>query len=201
MIRINLLPVRQIKQRIRARQELMALIVAFFVLLGGMGLVGYRQATRIMDLKAETTRLNQEKEKHKKVIAQIEKIKKDQAIIETKLSVINALKLASQLPARVLDEVANLTPSDRMWLTSLDYTGAVLTMAGTALDNATIAEYMEKITASDLFLGAELKNSSLSMVGNQKLKSFSLTVKALAPAPAEPAPTGPAAKKAPAAKK
>lgn len=169
------------------------MIVAFFVLLGAMGLVGYRQASRIMELKVEATRLTQEREKFKKVIAQIEKIKKDQAIIETKLSVIKGLKLASQLPARVLDEVANLTPSDRMWLTSLDYTGATLTMAGTALDNATVAEYMERLNSSDLFLGAELKNSSLSKVGNQKLKSFSLTVKALVPA--VPAPTGAAAKK------
>jgi len=199
MIRINLLPIRQIKQRIKAGQQVMALVVGFFVLLGGMGLVSYGQATKITGLQAETTRLTQEMEKHKKVIAQIEKIKKDQAVIETKLSVIKGLKFASQLPARVLDEVANLTPPDRMWLTSLDYTGAVLVVAGTALDNATIAEYMDKISHSDLFLGAELKNSSLTMIGNQKLKSFSMTINALAPQPPAPPPAAPGAKKAPAA--
>lgn len=195
MIRINLLPVKQIKQRIRARQEIMALIVTFLVLLGVMALVGYRQTVRIADLQAETTRLTQEKQKFQTVIAEIERLKKEQAIIETKLSVIKGLKGASQLPARVLDEMANLTASDRMWLTSLDYTGPAITLAGTALDNATIAEYMEKIGKSGLFTGAELKNSSLTMVGNQKLKSFSMTISVLAavsPPPVAAAPTAPA---------
>jgi len=195
MIRINLLPVKQIKQRIRARQELMALIVAFVVLLGLMALVGYRQTTKIADLQAETARLTQEKQKYQSVIAEIEKLKKEQAIIETKLSVIKGLKGASQLPARVLDEMANLTAADRMWLTSLDYTGPAITLAGTALDNATIAEYMEKVGKSDLFTGAELKNSSLTLVGNQKLKSFSMTISVLAaasPPPVAGAPTAPA---------
>jgi len=200
MIRINLLPVRQIKQRIKVRQELIALVVGFFVVLGVMAGIGYRQTSRIAELKAEATRFTQEMEKHKKVIAQIEKIKKDQAVIETKLAVIKGLKFASQLPSRVLDEVANLTPPDRMWLTSFDYTGALLVIAGTALDNATIAEYMDKIGQSDLFLGAELKNSSLSMVGNQKLKSFSMTINVQAPPPPPaPTPVGPGAKKAPVA--
>ncbi len=199
MIRINLLPVRQIKQRIRARQEIMALIAAFFVLLGVMALVGYRQTTKITELKTETARLTQEKQKYQTVIAEIEKLKKEQAVIETKLAVIKGLKGASQLPARVLDEMANLTAADRMWLTSLDYTGAAITLAGTALDNATIAEYMEKVGKSDLFTGAELKNSSLTMVGNQKLKSFSMTINVLSPVVQTPAPAATPA--APVAKK
>ena len=183
MIRINLLPVRQIKQRIRARQELMALAGAFLLLVAVIAGVGYSQAHRITDLQAETTRLTEEKSKYQAVIAQIEKLKRDQEVIETKLAVIKGLKSASQLPARVLDEIANLTPPDRIWLTSYDYTDTMLTLAGTALDNATIAEYMDRIGKSDFFTGAELKNSSLVLVGNQKLKSFSLTVNLLAASP------------------
>ncbi len=192
MIRINLLPVRQIKQRIRARQELMALVAALLLLLAVMAGVGYSQARHIADLQAETARLNQEKSKYQAVIAEIEKLKRDQAVIETKLAVIKGLKSASQLPARVLDEIANLTPADRIWLISFDYTNTLLTLAGTALDNATIAEYMDRIGKSDFFTGAELKNSSLTMVGNQKLKSFSLTVNLLAASP-PPAPVATAA--------
>ncbi|MDD5757615.1 MAG: PilN domain-containing protein [Desulfobulbaceae bacterium] len=190
MIRINLLPVRQIKKRIKARQEMIALAAGFLLLLGVISLVGLRQSTHLTDLQSEITRLTQEKQQYQKIIAQIEKIKKEQAVIETKLAAIKRLKFASQLPSRILDEISNLTPPDRMWLTALDYTNNVLTMAGTALDNATIAEYMNKIALSDLFLGAELKNSSLFLIGNLKLKSFSMTINALAPA--SPAPVAPA---------
>jgi type IV pilus assembly protein PilN len=180
MIRINLLPIRQIKQRNRSRQEVMALASAFVVLLIVIGLVGYRQASRVGELQAETARLQQEKAKFQTVIAQIEKIKKEQKVLEEKMAVIKSLKIASQLPARVLDEIANLTPSDRMWLTSLNYSNNLLMISGTALDNATIAEYMNRVARSDYFMAAELKNSSLVKVGNQKLKSFSMTINVLA---------------------
>lgn len=196
MIRINLLPVRQIKQRIRARQEVAGLAAAFLALLAVMALIGYGQASKITELQAESARLAQEKAQYEAIIAQIETIKKAQAVIETKLGVIKALKVASQLPSRVLDEVATLTPPDRLWLTTLDYTNDIITLAGTALDNATIAEYMDKITKSDFFVAAELKNSSLTKVGNQKLKGFSMTINAVAPArPAPPPAAAPGAPK------
>lgn len=188
MIRINLLPVRQIKQRARARQEVVTLAVAFLALLGIIAVLAYRQASRVAELQAETTRLNKEKEQYQTVVAQIDKIKKQQKVIEDKIKVINGLKEASQLPARVLDEIASLTPADRMWLTSLDYTNNVVMLSGTALDNATIADYMNQIGSSNFFLAAELKNSSLVKVGNQKLKSFSMTINVLAAMTPVPAP-------------
>ena len=196
MIRINLLPIRQIKQRNRARQEIMALASAFLVLLALIGLVGYRQTTKIAWLQAETARLNQEKAGFQKIVDQIEKIKKEQKVIEDKMAVIKSLKVMSQLPARVFDEIANLTPADRMWLTKLDYSNNTLTLDGTALDNSTIAEYMNRIGKSDYFMAAELKNSSLILVGNQKLKSFSMTINVLAaltPVASPVAPVAPAA--------
>ncbi len=170
-------------------------MMCFFVLLGIIGFVGYRQTCRIADLQAETNRLNQEKVKYQALITQIEKLKKDQALIETKLGVIKGLKNASQLPARVLDEIANLTPPDRMWLLSLDYTGSTMILSGTALDNATIAEYMNKVGKADFFTGAELKNSSLVKVGDQKLKSFSMTVNVWSVASSPSTTAAPAVKK------
>jgi len=180
MIRINLLPIRQIKQRQRARQEVIALAAALLVVLGVIGLLGFQQARRIASLQAETAQIKKDTEKFKDTVSLIEKIKKEQKIIEERMEVIKDLKTASQLPARVLDEISRLTAPDRMWLTSLDYTNNVIVLAGTALDNATIAEFMNKIGSSDYFQTAELKNSSLLKVGNQKLKSFTMTVNVLA---------------------
>lgn len=193
MIRINLLPVRQIKQRNQARQEVISLVAVVLVLLAVLGLLGFRQASRIAELQGEAARLTKEKEEFQTVVALIEKIKKEQAVVENKMKVIKDLKVASQLPARVLDEIAGLTPADRMWLTSLDYTDNVIMLTGTALDNATIAEYINKVGASNFFQAAELKNSSLIKVGNQKLKSFSMTVNVLVSLIPVSTPAAPAA--------
>jgi type IV pilus assembly protein PilN len=195
MIRINLLPVRQIKQRNRARQEVIVLLTGFLLLLSAIGLVAYRQASRISELQVEAAQLQKETDEFQAVVALIAKIKKEQKVLEDKMKVIKDLKSASQLSPRVLDEIASLTPADRMWLTSLDYTNNLIMLSGTALDNATIAEYMNRVGASDFFLAAELKNSSLIKVGNQKLKSFSMTVTVLASLIPESAPVAPAAAK------
>ncbi len=156
------------------------LLMAFVLLLGAIGLVAYRQASRITELQTESAQLKKETDELQTVVDLIANLKKKQKVIEDKMKVIKDLKSASQLSPRVLDEIANLTPADRMWLTSLEYTNNTINLSGTALDNATIAEYMNRVGTSDYFLAAELKNSSLIKIGNQKLKSFSMTVTALA---------------------
>lgn len=176
MIRINLLPVRQIKQRIRTKNEVIAFITLFFILLAALGLFAYTLSNKVESLKKTQTKLVAEKKQYESIIKQIEKIKKDQALLESKLAVIKTLKANSQLPVRILDEIARMTPTNRMWLNSLSLAGGSVNLSGIALDNATIAQYMDQLTAAPYFASAELKNSSLTTVADQKLKSFSLTL-------------------------
>jgi len=176
MIRINLLPIRQIKQRIQTKNEVIAFVGLFCVLLVVLGIVGFTQASKIEDLQKTKAQLVQEKIKYENVIKRIAKIKKEKALLETKLDVIKNLKADSQLPVRVLNEIAQITPSNRMWLKSLKYASGSVSLTGIALDNATIAQYMDSLTDAPYFSSAELKNSSMTMVANQKLKSFSLSI-------------------------
>ena len=210
MIRINLLPVRQIRQRLRTRNEAIGFLAGFLLLLLLLGFVGLAQARKITGLKTEVGGLQTEKAKYEKVIQQIERIKAEQQTLETKLGVIQELKVYSQLPVRLLDEIANLTPSSRMWLETLSLSNHQIALGGVALDNATIASFMEQVKASQLFTGAELRNSSQVDKAGQKLKSFAMTLDARAPAKkpapapapaAAPAPKGGGGKKGGGAKK
>lgn len=176
MIQINLLPIRQIKKRIKSRNEVIALVVGFLVLLIALGAVSYSQVQKIDSLNQDVVRLNQEKEKYNKIIQQIKKIEKEKKLLETKLQIIKDLKASSQIPVRVVDEIARLTPPTRIWLDSLSLRGTSLIIAGTALDNETIAQYMVNIEKSPYFAKAELKSSSMKNVEGQKLKSFGLTI-------------------------
>ena len=176
MIRINLLPVKQIKQRVKTRNEVLAFICMFCALLIIVGFVGYSQASKIKKLEIKTAELEQEKKKYESVIRRIKKIKKEQELLETKLQVIKDLKVNSQVPVRVLDEIAKLTPTSRLWLTTMTYSGGMVNLAGTALDNATVAQFMERMDGVAFFSNTELKSSSMATVAGQKLKSFVMTV-------------------------
>ena len=176
MIHINLLPVRQIKKKIKARNTIFGLgviLLAVLVLLGAVALViGFK----VNDLKASIAALNKEKAKYQTTINQIEQLKKDQALLETKLNTISQLKKGSQLAVRVMDELATLTPSNRLWLNSMSFNGSRLRISGIALDNATIADFMETLVTSPYFQTAELSGTSNTGYQGRQLKSFSLTI-------------------------
>jgi len=186
MIRINLLPVRQIKKRIKSRNELVGLLAGLVALLIVLAVVGYGQKQKIDRLHGEITQLNQEKSKYNTIIKQIKNIEKQKKLLEKKHMVIKNLKVNSQIPVRILDELTNLTPSARIWLKSMSLRSGVLVISGVALDNETIAQYMLDFMKSPFFVKAELKNSSMINVSGQKLKSFSLTVLLVKPGDQKP---------------
>ena len=156
---------------------MLALIGGFLLLLAALGVVGYSRAVKIDSLQNKQAHLQAEKTKYNAVLAQIKKIKREQDLLRTKLTAIKKLKANSQLPVRVLDEIAKLTPSSRMWLKSFNLANNVISLSGIALDNATIAQYMEQIKRSPFFSEADLVNSSMTRVADKKLKSFTLSVR------------------------
>lgn len=176
MIYINLLPVRQIKKRIQARKQVFGMGATLLGVLMVLGLVALVFGFKVDELNASISVLNKEKAKYQTTINQIEKLKKDQQLLETKLNTISSLKKGSKLTVRVMDELANLTPSSRLWLNSMSFNGTTLHIAAIALDNATIADYMETIITSPYFATAELSGTSTTAVQGRRLKSFTLTI-------------------------
>ncbi len=176
MVRINLLPVRQIKKRQQAVNELLVFCLALVSLLviGSMA-VGIT-LHKVKSLKKEIATLQVEKKSYNKILKQIEELKKQKKNLEAKTATIEKLKKGSQVAVRILDEVALRTPSGRMWLKSLKQTGGSLKLAGVALDNATIAQYMYSLVGSKIFSTTDLDNSSQTAVAGQKLKAFSLNI-------------------------
>jgi type IV pilus assembly protein PilN len=190
MIRINLLPVRQIKKKLQARNNVISLGITLLSVLVVLGLVALVLGFKVGDLKASIGELNKEKNKYQKVIKEIENLKKDQGLLETKLDMISKLKSGSQLTVRLMDEMANLVPSERLWISKMTISKGVLKLSGTALDNATIADFMETVVASPYFATANLSGTSSKGVSGRILKTFSLTCKVVNPDVKEEKPPG-----------
>jgi len=181
MIRINLLPVKQIRKKLQARNSVIGLGITLLSVLVLLGLVALVVGFKVGDLKASIGDLNKEKKKYQTTINQIEKLKKDQALLETKLDMISRLKSGSQLTVRLMDEMANLVPSERLWISQMSISKGMLRLSGTALDNTTIADFMETVVASPYFATADLSGTSSKVLSERTLKAFSLTCRVVNP--------------------
>ncbi len=175
MIYINLLPIEEIKERARAYHQLLVFFLGFLCLLLILGGVGVFQATTASQLNADLSRLQNEKHQYTKILDQIKKFKQDRSLTEKKIAVIKELKKTSALTVHILDEVAKLTPTKRLWLKSLSQTGNSLQLTGMALDNRTIAQYMDNLKTSPYINEVSLKNSTLAKYAGRDLKSFAIS--------------------------
>lgn len=176
MIQINLLPVRQIRARLKTRNEVAIYLALVAVVVLGVVMASLNMISVVDQLKSQSKTLTAKKESYQSTIDEINQLKKDKQTQQTKINVIKSLKANSQVTVRVMDEIANLVPARRLWLNSLNQTGKSLNVSGIALDNATIAQFMNNIAASEHFSGSELASSSQTVVSGAKLKSFSLRI-------------------------
>ena len=185
MVHINLLPVRQIKQRAAAGKQLLVMSVAVLVILAMLAVAGLTQKGQITSLQNEITKLEQDKKRLAAKLKLIKKLEADKAIIEKQIIIVAKLKHSSSLTVHVLDEVARTTPPDRIWLSSLTQSGGSLSIAGTALDNRTIAKYMDDLKNPEktpYITGVTLSKTSMKTFAGRSLKSFSLSCSVAVPA-------------------
>jgi len=184
MIRINLLPVRQLKKRAKARYEIIVITFLFACFLALLAAVAFMQTAKVSTLNDSIAQINKEIEtKYKPILAQIKEIEDAKKEIERRSAVIDKLKSDSSLTVRVLDEVANIVDNERMWLTQLNQQGGSLTLTGMALDNETIAAFMDRLKLSPFVNSVDLANSSLQKYAGRDLKTFSLSCAVSQPAP------------------
>lgn len=181
MIRINLLPVRDIKRRNAIKNQLIFFAGAFISYLSILALIGLFQYNKISVFEKQVQILQQEKQKYTVTLNEIKKLEEEKKLIETRIGVIKQLKESSSLTVHILDEVANLTPNRRMWLSGMSQGGNSLKVSGMALDNQTIAKFMDDLEGSQYINNVALSNSSMKQYAERNLKSFSLTASATVP--------------------
>ena len=141
MIRINLLPVRQVQKREVGRQ---VLILASIVVIGG--LVGnylwydnreserVRLAAQIVETQKRITELE-------KVIGEVNNINKRKREVEEKLKTLRELRKLRSGPVRMLDALATATPK-KVWLSDFNEQSNNVKLVGKAVSHEDVAELM-----------------------------------------------------------
>jgi Tfp pilus assembly protein PilN len=192
MIRINLLPAEEKQARKSlAIKRPTGMLVPLVIL--GVGVtvvvasVVHQQAqlqSLNRDLKAvesEITRLGPE-------VALVERLGKERAELDLRLSVIDQLSEKRFEAVRLMDELDRAVP-EYLWLTGAVQTGPdKMNVEGVTFSNLIIADYMTRLDRSVYFANVDLGVAERGLIDERDVVKFKLTVD-LTPT-AQPAPAG-----------
>lgn len=189
MLRINLLPVKKIKQRAAAKQQLTVFGFVFAGLLAALILAALMLSGQVSGLNGDILRLEQKEKELAEVLKQIDELEKAKDQIKKQTAIVEELEKKSALTANVMNEVANITPNSQMWLTDFEQQAGMLKITGMALDNQTVAGYLETLEKSDYISNVTLTTSVMQAYAGRNLKKFTLSATVAMPGAEPPAET------------
>lgn len=181
MLQINFLPVRQLKKREQAKGQLTVFFLVFALIIALCALAWLMQKKDVASLREENSRLTDEQATLQPNLTLVNKLDKDKAELERKTKVIEQLKKESSLTVRVMDEIASRVDSRRLYLVFMAETGSKVDLNGIALDNESIAHFMDSLKNSPFVQDVSLAESAQKTLAGRDLKSFTISCQVAPP--------------------
>lgn len=181
MIRVNLLPHRQIKREARQREfNMMAVFTAIasaaIVFLGLAYIDNRTQAQNNRNARLDKAIVKLDAE-----IADIKTLKEQIALMLERKLVVESLQTNRSQSVVILDEMSRQLP-DGVYLRSIKQQGNLITVEGVADTNARIATMVRNLASSSWMESPNLVEIKSEVVNTLKQNAFTLTVKLKAPA-------------------
>lgn len=175
MIRINLLPHRVEKRRLRRQQ--FYVIAAAMVVLGA--LVGFAvhavYSSHIESQEARNTFLKNEIAKLDRDIAEIRRLKEQIDAMLARKQVIESLQSTRAETVHLFNELAQRMP-DGVYLKSIKQEARRVTLVGYAQSNARVSHLMRNIEASSFVEQPVLIEAKATTIDNRRLSEFTLAI-------------------------
>ena len=189
MIRINLLPIKELQAEVTRRREIVvgSLVLGFalLILLGSYLYQSYQLSSLEKELAGLRTELQVLNAKVKEVADLQVKIKD----LRGKQKIIEDLNNKKSGPVLVMASLSQATPAS-LWLTDLREGGGNVTMNGLATDNETVANFMRSLATSKHFVNIELIETTQGAGPTAALKKFAIKARVVyRPPPPPPADT------------
>lgn len=176
MIRINLLPHRELKRK--ARQQQFAILAGFTFVLGVLIVWGVHEAA-LVKIEYQNKRneyLQSEIAALDKQIAEIKSIKEKVQELLARKNVVESLQGNRVKVVHMLDQVARRVP-DGIYLKSLKQTDQHLHLAGYAQSNAWVSTLMRNLDASPWLESPLLIEIKAATVNGTRLNEFDLNIR------------------------
>lgn len=173
MIRINLLPYREVLKKRRAIQQIIAAGIVLVLLLVVIVIADRSISARVSALENQMDMTQKAIVGLNKRTAEIYQFEKDQKEFQNKLDKIDLLNRGRKLPVHILDEVSRATP-EKLWMTQLTRTDNSIVLNGIALDQETIVSFLNNLGKSDYFSDIRLIQTQQFSHQNLKLQRFNI---------------------------
>ena len=182
MIKVNLFPFRaaRIKENIRRQVTIYVLSVIFLILASSYFYLDLNN--KVNTLREEQDVKQKELDSFKDTNKKIAALKKTIAAVEVKLKTIKRLEKGKTGPVKLLDDIAMSVPEDKLWLTTLKEQKGTLVLNGTAMDNETVADFMDRLQNTQSINSVQLVRTRQKKIPgfDLSLKDFSLNSKTYA---------------------
>ena len=176
MIRINLLPHRELARAARRRQfnVLLGIAVAtgVVVVLLGHSVIAARQSAQ----EARNAFLEQEIAKLDVQISEIKKIREQTQALLARKQVVETLQSKRTEVVHLFDQMIRLLP-EGLYLKSFKQAGNVITISGYTQSSARVSTLMRNLDNSPWFDTVNLVEIKAATVNNLRANEFVLTVK------------------------
>jgi type IV pilus assembly protein PilN len=155
MIRINLLAVRELEADSARRSQVMTGGVILGVAALAIGAAYYMQTAKLSTLEQELGTLRGEIQALNVKVKEVGDLQNAIKEFKGKNKILEDLNQKKSGPVHVLESLAVSTPAN-LWLTELRESGGNVTITGVAMDNQTIADFLNALDRSKYFSNVDL---------------------------------------------
>jgi type IV pilus assembly protein PilN len=194
MIRINLLPFRAARKKENIRRQvsvfflcLLLVMIVFVWVHFYLGNKQTRLTTSVSDTKKELAL-------YKKKNDEINEIRKKLKDLEMRQNVIEDLEKQRFEPVHIMEELTDKIVPERMWLTRLNIGGSQMDIDGIALDNKTVADFIDNLEeisklnerSSHMYEKVRLNKLQQEEIRSLNMKKFEITALKIIKTPEKP---------------
>lgn len=175
MIRLNLLPHRELKRKARQQQFAALAGITFFLGLLTVGMVHIMITGQIEHQESRNDYMKNQIAILDKQIDEIKQIRAQTQALLARKKVVETLQDNRSDVVHLLDQLVRLLP-DGVYLRSIKQTNQTINLTGYAQSNARVSTLMRKLESSPWLGLPSLVEIKASKVNNARLNAFSLNV-------------------------
>ncbi len=175
MIKINLLPFRAARKKENVRQQISIFLLTIVLCVLGMICWGFLLSKQVGTLNKNIDRLTVELKKYEAKAAEVDRLTNELRMLTQKVDVIKQLEINRKSPLKLMKVLTEVVVPERMWFTNFHYKDKDFSVQGIAVDNKTVADFMNRLEASSIFKDINLITLNRVVKNNLKLKSFNIS--------------------------